>query len=351
MPDFSIENISADALPLSVWRADPDGNLTYANRHFAEYTGLRLEAAGGRIWLAIHPDERELCADAWSAAVATGAPFRRECRVRRASDGAYLWHVAQAAPEALPGACWLGWFADVHELKQATSARDEFLSIAAHELRTPLTALQLRLQAALHGRDLPAKARHRVERATSQADRLERLIDALLDVARITTGHLELDCEPIDLSEVVQEVAERFREHAATGGIPLEVRTPGAVIGEWDRLRLEQVVTNLLANAFKFGEGRPICLSLSASECTAELSVADQGIGIAPEDFERIFRQFERVVVRRSFGGLGMGLYIARQIVEAHGGRIEVESAEARGATFKVTLPLQPPPARRVVSP
>jgi signal transduction histidine kinase len=139
---------------------------------------------------------------------------------------------------------------------------------------------------------------------------------------------------------MAQDVAERFREQAAGGGVPVSFEAPSPVPGSWDRMRLEQVLTNLLANALKFGEGKPILVSVSADSRAAMLTVADQGIGIAPHDLSRIFHQFERVLGHRSFGGLGMGLYIARQIAQAHGGRIEVDSVQGKGSKFRVVLPV-----------
>jgi signal transduction histidine kinase len=234
---------------------------------------------------------------------------------------------------------WLGTHVDIEEAKRAIFARDEFLSIASHELRTPLTALKLRLQSTLQARDLPEKAQHRLESAVLQTDRLERLIENLLDVSRITTGHLDLESETFDLRELAQDVTERFREQAARGGTSVELNAPTPVVGRWDRLRLEQVATNLLSNALKFGEGRPIGVEVQGDQEHATLTVTDRGIGIAPENVARIFNQFERVVGQRTFGGLGMGLYIARQIVQAHGGSVQVESSAGQGSRFHIILP------------
>lgn len=332
----------AEAVPLSVWTAEPNGALTYTNRYWTEYTGITLEASRGSGWTAaVHEADRDGYLEAWGEAVAKGTPFQQECRLLRRGGGAHRWHLTRAVPERADSGqivAWLGTHTDIEESKQAVFARDEFLSIASHELRTPLTALKLRLQAVLHSRDLTEKAERRVESAVRQTERLERLIDNLLDVSRITTGHLELELEELDLAEMVQEVAERFCEQAV--GVSLSFEASGRIMGRWDRLRLDQVVSNLLANALKFGDGKPIAVRVSAADTTAVISVADRGIGIAPQDLSRIFNQFERVLGRRTFGGLGMGLYIARQITQAHGGRIEVDSLQNEGSEFRVVLPL-----------
>ncbi|HEY3500831.1 MAG TPA: HAMP domain-containing sensor histidine kinase, partial [Polyangiaceae bacterium] len=196
-----------------------------------------------------------------------------------------------------------------------------------------------RLQSLLHGQEATGKARRKLESAARQTERLERLIDNLLDVSRITTGHLELEPEEIDLVEVVGDVVERQREEAAQSGVRIDIDGVAKASGIWDRMRVEQVVTNLLSNAVKYGDGKPIQVSIRADHEFVEVSVKDHGIGIAADDLERIFAQFERAAARRTYGGLGMGLYIARQIVTAHGGAVRVDSELGKGSTFSVSLP------------
>lgn len=227
--------------------------------------------------------------------------------------------------------------------ERAVRMRDDFLSVAAHELRTPLTTLQIELQALQRavgqGRiTLPEAQSTKLARAQRQVITLVRLVEALLDVSRISAGRLELQPEETDLAEVVREVVSRFSEQLTIAGCMLELRVMPAS-GRWDRLRLEQVVTNLLTNAMKFGRGRPIEISVEAETHAARLRVRDHGIGIDPAALGRIFDRFERAVSTRSYGGLGLGLYITRQIVAAHGGTIEVQSQPGQGATFTVTLP------------
>ncbi len=226
--------------------------------------------------------------------------------------------------------------------------RDEFLSIASHELRTPVTALQLQMQM-LHraadrgGAALAQQLADKMESLERQTRRIALLVNELLDVSRMRLGRLELRLEEIDLAALAREAVEHLRAEIERSGSSVSVRAEGPASGRWDRLRLEQVVANLVVNAAKFGRGKPITVSVEGRDERARLSVEDHGIGIAPEHQDRVFGRFERAVPSQHFGGLGLGLYIARQIVEAHGGRIEVKSTPGLGSTFTVELPRLPP--------
>ncbi len=235
----------------------------------------------------------------------------------------------------------------VVELREAVRLRDEFLSVASHELKTPLTPLALRLQLMSQGMEADEpdleRLRAHVKTAQGQVRRLGGLVDSLLDVTRITGGRLTLRREEgVNLAALVRDVAASFAEQAARVGSPLELSVPARVVGHWDVLRLEQVVTNLLSNALKFGAGGTIHLSVTQEEGQARLSVRDEGIGMSAEVLARIFGRFERGVSERHYGGLGLGLYISRQVVQALGGHIHVESAPGRGSTFTVELPCAP---------
>ena len=230
------------------------------------------------------------------------------------------------------------------ELQQAVRVRDDFLSIAGHELKTPLTGLLLQVQGLLRQ---ACKTPHvslerfadRLAKAESQIGRLKHLIDDLLDVSRITAGRLTLQCEEMDLDALATEVVERHRDVASRARTPITVQVTGSCSGRWDRLRLDQVLTNLISNALKYGAGHPVEVEVVADEARVRMSVRDHGIGIGAEDQRRIFERFERAVSNHHYGGLGLGLWIARQIVEQLGGTIRVESEPQRETVFTIDLP------------
>ncbi|MFN8476156.1 MAG: ATP-binding protein [Anaerolineae bacterium] len=233
------------------------------------------------------------------------------------------------------------------QAQAAVRVRDEFLSVASHELKTPLTSMLIHIQMLLrYAREdrlasLPLERVARMlETNERQVKRLASLIADLLDASQIGSGRLELSREETDLTEVVASVVERYAGEAADHGSEIRVDARSVVVGNWDEHRLDQVVTNLLTNAIKYGAGKPIDISIDADADCALLTVEDRGIGIAPDQLPRIFDRFERAVTARTYGGIGLGLYITRQIVEAHGGRIEVASAVDQGSTFTVILPL-----------
>jgi signal transduction histidine kinase len=225
---------------------------------------------------------------------------------------------------------------------QAVNIRDEFLSIAGHELRTPLTPILLESQILSRLAQQPDidKVRQRADKLWRNAERMGKLIDELLDVSRISGGRLHLHLQDCDLRDVVEDVIARASDEAVRAETEIRLQLGDPARGLWDRTRIEQVTSNLVGNALKYGKGKPVDVFAGARDGRALLLVRDRGIGIAPEDQQRIFQRFERAVSSRHFGGLGLGLWIVRQIVDAHGGAITVESRPGKGAEFAVRLPL-----------
>jgi two-component system sensor histidine kinase/response regulator len=273
---------------------------------------------------------------------------KREDRIRGLAQGADAYWTTPMEEEEL--------LANIEALlrlqgraQDAIQVRDEFLSVAAHELKTPLTALRLNLERALYlttrgpAETLPKSSVEKsLKPAVRQLERLQLLLEALLDVSRVTNRRLRLDVSAVDLVEIVGDMAQRLEAEARVAGVQLQFelpREPLIIFG--DRLRLEQVLNNLMSNAIKYGEGKPVTVRLEERPEVAVLTVIDQGIGIATQDQARIFDRFERATSSRQSESLGLGLYIVKEIVTAHGGSITVESKPGAGSAFQVQLPLR----------
>ena len=234
------------------------------------------------------------------------------------------------------------------ELEHAVRMRDDFMSIVSHEVRTPLNGLILETQLRkMHlARDNAAaftmdKMQAMVERDERQIQSLIRLIEDMLDVSRIRTGKLSIRPNEFDLSRLVTTLVHTFASQISAAQSSINLRAEQPVVGQWDEFRIEQVVSNLLTNALRYGAKSPIDVSVYAEGKRAVVEVRDQGIGISEENQQRIFLQFERVTAEHAVAGLGLGLFISEQIVAAHHGKITVHSALGEGALFRVSLPLE----------
>lgn len=229
------------------------------------------------------------------------------------------------------------------ELKDAVESRDEFFSVATHELKDPLFSLQLSIQLLRHAAErqgpVPAHVLQHLDVSERQVMRLGRLIDNMLDFARIANGRFELDLEPLDLCDLAHQVVGRFQGQATSSGTSVFAEPCPPVVGRFDRLKLEQVLANLLSNAIKYGAGRPVSVRVRSEGEWAVVEVQDAGAGIAPEDQARIFERFQRASKGHKRASLGLGLYIVRSMVEAHGGSVQVRSQPGHGSTFTVRIP------------
>ncbi|WP_223634831.1 GAF domain-containing sensor histidine kinase [Corallococcus sp. EGB] len=339
LPDLEAEHGPGRVLRLGEAEFCPDGCASMSLGCVRDAEGLS-EVVEFQSWISVPLLAREHALGALTLArMKGGGPYGP-------ADLALAQELARRAAMALDNARLY------QQAQLAIGLRDEFLSIASHELKTPVTSLQLSVQGLLRLgrtgalRTAPVEAvTHSLEVIERQAKRMAKLVNTLLDVSRIHAGRLELEFEEVDLAALVRDVAARFTQELATSGTRLQVHADTAMPGEWDRSRLDQIITNLLSNAIKYGEGRPIEVRVEGDAVTARLSVRDQGIGIPAERHARIFRAFERAVSSRHYGGLGLGLHIVNQLVERLGGSVRVESEAGQGATFTVELPRRGPHA------
>lgn len=228
-------------------------------------------------------------------------------------------------------------------------ARDQFLAIASHELKTPVTSMLLQVQTAIHNIRNVSLANFSVamllkmlEDTETQSKRLSKMVNDLLDLSLITTGKIDLEVEQANISKIVSDVAERYTSRLIDKKL-ITVIAKKPVLGECDKLRMEQAVVNLVSNALKYGRNRPIVMHVASSGDRAKITVIDQGIGIAPDQQKKIFNRFERAVSSRDYKGLGVGLYITYQIVKAHGGKVLLHSKPNVGSTFTLEFPIKQP--------
>lgn len=236
---------------------------------------------------------------------------------------------------------------DITERKQAENTlrdtirmRDEFLQVASHELRTPMTVLMLALESLRNRIDAPGGVpAKQVALALRGGQRMKELVEGLLEVSSFNVDRLSLTPVDLDLASLVEDVVARFEPALSQAGCTASVRLEH-VVGRWDRSRLDQVVSNLLGNAIKFGPNAQVDVTVERAGTCARLTIRDRGIGIATDQQTRIFDRFARGVSAQHYGGLGLGLFVCREIVEAQGGTIRVDSVEGEGACFTVELPL-----------
>ncbi|WP_342377702.1 PAS domain-containing sensor histidine kinase [Myxococcus stipitatus] len=322
----------------SHWVADVTPEMLAKNAEDAEHLRM-MEQVGVRSYLAVPLRSGEKTQGV--LVLLTSSPERRLTQ----GDQVFMEELAGRAALALDNARLL------RESREAV----ELIGIAAHDLGNPLNTLQLllrKLQRQGPGME-PEKMRDGLAAALKQTQRLGQLLLNLLDLSRLSAGRLVLDVSMVDLADLAHEVVERFAAYASEQGSKLVFDAELGLVGGWDRLRLDRVVTNLLSNALKFGAGQPVEVRVErAGLSRARLVVKDHGVGIPPEAQRRIFDRFEQVPSEGRHAGFGLGLYIVRQLVDAHGGSVHVESSPGEGSTFTVELPLlqpgserEPPPA------
>jgi PAS domain S-box-containing protein len=344
----------------AIFMLDPTGHVATWNAGAQRIKGYRAEEIIGRHFSCFYPEEdvRAGKTEMELEVAARQGRFEDEgWRVRQ--DGSTFWANVIITGLRSPSGKLLGYAKVTRDLtarkaleeervarakaEESLRLRDDFLSIASHELRTPLTALQLQL----HGvRDRIGTTdellAERMERAIHSADRLSRLVVTLLDVSRIATGRFELHLERLDLGDLVQDVMNGMQDAASAAKCELRVHVDRPLVGTWDRLRVEQILSNVLGNAFKYAPGAPVTVSARSAGDHAVLEICDGGPGIPEQLLGRIFGRFERGDASEPYGGMGLGLYVTKQIAEAHGGSADARSVPGSGACFTVRLPLAP---------
>ncbi|MGE0549218.1 MAG: ATP-binding protein [Kofleriaceae bacterium] len=343
--------VIGDSLPVLISLVDRDERYVFVNATYTKWFGVEpSELVGKSLIDVVGPDAYDVM-EPHVRAVLAGHPTTYQTRVPYATGArdvraVYTPYVVAGKVEG-----FVALIADItdtaqmeDDLKSAIVARDEFVSIASHELRTPLTALELQLdglQRMLDRNDVAEQPqiRRKVRVAARQADRLAALVDSLLSVNRLGVGSLRLELQQFMVSSLVDEVVDRFAEDSARAGCAVSVVCPDTLDVRWDRARIDQVLTSLIANALKYAPGKPVDLKLALRGNDVHLTMRDRGIGISHEDVTRIFGKYERAVPVQHYGGLGLGLYITRQIIDAHGGDIDVASCPGEGTVFTVRLP------------
>lgn len=336
----------ANNIPQMTWTNTPDGEFDYYNQQWYDYTGLDLGETKKWGWQKVlHPDDLEETITRFSAALKSGEIFEVENRYRRGTDGVYRWHLNRAVPlrnEDNEIVFWVGTATDIEERKKEMERKDEFIGIASHELKTPLTSLKgyLQLISSYKKDELPPAVKQYVEKASNSLNKLQRLINDLLDVSKIQAGKLEYAFAQVDLTELINNCVENARLiHPLTHFI---IRDGSNYLVNANSERLEQVVMNFINNAVKYSpQNKDVIIETSVHAGNVRVSVTDFGIGLSAAQKERIFERFYRVEDKKHMtSGLGMGLYICAEIISYHNGTIAVESEVGKGSTFYFELPL-----------
>jgi two-component system phosphate regulon sensor histidine kinase PhoR len=332
-------------IPQMSWTNLPGGEVDFYNQQWYDYTGLRFGDTAGWGWQrVVHPDDVAETTDKYITALKTGNIFEVENRYRR-WDGNYRWHLNRAVPlkdDAGEIIFWVGTATDIEDQKKEMERKDEFIGIASHELKTPLTSLKgyIQLINSYNKEAVPAVVKQYVDKAGIAINKLQRLVNDLLDVSKIQAGRLEYALEEVDLTTLISASVENAQYMYPQHQFDNRVRQGVKVDGNAERL--EQVLMNFINNAVKYSQqNKKIIIKTEIQGRSVRVSVTDFGIGLSPEQIDRIFERFYRVEDQKFMAsGLGMGLYISTEIINNHKGKIGVDSELGKGATFYFELPL-----------
>lgn len=336
----------ADTIPVIVWRANAKGEYDYFNRQWYRYTGLTFEESEGNGWQnVIHPDDLEETVRDWQISVTTGTEFKREDR-KLSENGSYRWHLANALPFKDHEGKILQWFGvctDIEDQKKDLQKKDEFISMASHELRTPVTSLKAFNEILLMDAENKENKLEwsMLKKMDKQINKLTNLIGDLLDVSKTNSGQLSYDFESINFNDIVIETVNVL-QLSTSHELKLNLCEPTIVVA--DRNRLGQVITNLVSNAVKYSPySSKVDIYTEKSKNEIALCVHDYGIGIPLSEQPKLFSRFFRVS-ENNYPGLGLGLYICKEIISRHSGKMSFESEEGKGSTFRFSIPVKEQP-------
>lgn len=326
----------------------PEGEILYANTAFARIVGLDLNQVIGRnlIDFAVRGGD-----DAISNLITRAGRLAVRAELALASKSSESEVPVQLSlnPVRIDDSDFISVVVtDLSErrrserAREAVKLRDEFIALAAHELRNPLTTLSYSVAALekLAGNPNPVTLQPIVRKVRKQADRMTELINRMLDVSRLANGQLDLDFDSHDLGLIVLELVDLLSEEASQAKCLIDTCIEDDLKVQCDRLKLEQAIVNVISNAIKYGSGKPITVKARRDQNNAIVEVDDNGVGITEKDAERIFDRFERGNRSAGSTGLGLGLYVTRQIVKQHGGSIFAQSRTTGGSRFTISLPL-----------
>lgn len=337
----------ADTIPVIVWTATTDGNYDYYNRQWYNYTGLSFEESKGKGWQSvIHPEDLPETIVEWQTSIREGVPFKREDR-KRSKGGLYRWHLAHALPFKDTDGKILAWFGvctDIEDQKKDMEKKDEFISMASHELKTPVTSLKVFTEILLMDAENKANKKElsMLEKMDKQINKLTRLIGDLLDVSKANSGQLNYDYEKTDFNDLVKD-SVNILQLTTTHKLELDLLPTEYVIA--DKNRLSQVITNLVSNAIKYSPNADkVVIYTEKTKDEIKLCVQDFGIGIPLPEQPKLFSRFFRVS-ENTYPGLGLGLYICKEIIKRHSGLMSFKSEAGKGSTFCFSIPFQKTPS------